>query len=128
MRNGVSGSFERLLYRLLFVILCSLVLSGSRCASTRGAGQGRAETIAAKTETVKQIIEGSTLSPEQKQIAFEVLDSIAVDTKELGRDVDHNKEIADKNEAAARQMMWLKILAGFVTVGAIGFGVKKFLL
>jgi hypothetical protein len=114
---------------LTFWVSCICWLAGPvRCASTRGAGVERAETIAAKTETVKQIIETSNISPEQKKIAFEVLDSIATDTRELGKDVDHNKEIADSNEAAAKKWKWLMWIAGFASVGLVAFGVKKFIL
>lgn len=107
--------------------MCS-IFAGGRCATTKGAGVQRAETIAAKTETVKQIIKGSNLSDPEKAIAYEVLDSIAQDTKELGKDVDHNKEIADKNQAAASHWRWFMVLAGVALAGAVGFGVKRFLL
>lgn len=100
---------------------CGLALN---CATTRGAGAERAETIAAKTETVKQIIETSNLAPEQKRIAFEVLDSIATDTRGLGRDVDRNKEIADKNQAAATRWHWFLWLAGLAGAAALAVGVR----
>jgi len=127
-RVRLASGVYNLLWRCLFVVLCCLALSGARCATTKGAGQERAETIAAKTQTVKEIIKGSNLSDPEKAIAYEVLDSIAQDTKQLGKDVDHNKEIADSNAEAASHWRWFIWVAGFAVVGAIGFGVKKLLL
>jgi hypothetical protein len=128
MRERVDGGFTyRVLYYLLLVCLCC-IFAGGRCATTKGAGQERAETIAAKTQTVKEIIKGSNLSDPEKAIAYEVLDSIAQDTKQLGKDVDHNKEIADSNAEAASHWRWFLWIAGFAVVGAVGFGVKKLLL
>lgn len=125
MRERVADSlYRRLLCYLLIVWVCSL-FAGGRCATTRGAGAERAETIAAKTQTVKEIIKGSNLSDPEKAIAYEVLDSIAQDTKQLGKDVDHNKEIADSNAEAASHWRWFLWIAGFAALGAIGFGVKK---
>lgn len=114
--------------RCLLVVGLCILLGGGRCATTQGAGAARAETIAAKTQTVKQIIETSNLSPEQKAIAYEVLDSIAVDTRSLGADVDTNKEIADANAVAASRWRWLMWIAGFCGVGLLAFGVKRFFL
>lgn len=120
--------FAHFILRVLFVVGICVIFAGGRCATTRGAGSERAETIAAKTQTVKQIIETSNLSPEQKAIAYEVLDSIAVDTRTLGADVDHNKEIADANAVAASRWRWLMWIAGFCGVGLLAFGVKRFIL
>ena len=120
--------FAHFILRILFVVGICVIFAGGRCATTRVAGSERAETIAAKTQTVKQIIETSNLSPEQKAIAYEVLDSIAVDTRSLGADVDTNKEIADSNAEAASHWRWFLWLAGFAVVGAVGFGVKKLFL
>jgi hypothetical protein len=127
MRERLADMFaRRVRFGVCFACLCCIFVT--RCATTRGAGAERAETIAAKTETVKQIIETSNLSPEQKKIAFEVLDSIAIDTHTLGQDVDHNKEIADSNAVAASRWRWMMWIAGFCGVGLIVFGVKRFLL
>ena len=126
MREYVA---RNIYHRLVFcgcVFVC--VLGSLNCATTKGVGAERAETIAAKTETVKQIIETSNLSPEQKKIAFEVLDSIATDTRTLGQDIDHNKDIADANAVAASRWRWLMWIAGFAAVGAIAFGVKRYFL
>lgn len=124
-RLRLADSVHNIMWRCFFAVLCCLALSGSRCATTKGAGQERAETIAAKTQTVKEIIKGSNLSDPEKAIAYEVLDSIAQDTKQLGKDVDHNKEIADSNAEAASHWRWFLWIAGFAALGAIRFGVKK---
>jgi hypothetical protein len=120
--------FYSFVLRCLLVVGVCVFFGAGRCATTRGAGQERAETIAAKTQTVKQIIEGSNLAPAQKAIAYEVLDSIAQDTRSLGVDVDHNKEIADANAVAASRWRWLMWIAGFCGVGLLAFGVKRFIL
>lgn len=125
MRERVADSlYRRMLCYLLIVWVCSL-FAGGRCATTRGAGAERAETIAAKTQTVKEIIKGSNLSDPEKTIAFEVLDSIAKDTRQLGKDVDNNKEIADANADAASKWHWTLALCGIALLAAGGFAVKK---
>lgn len=117
------------LYRFLIHTICVIgiccLLGAGRCATTKGAGAERAETIAGKVETVKGIIRSSNLSDEQKRAAETVLDAIAIDSRALGRDVDHNKTIADDNAEAASNWRWLVGISIVAALAVGGFFIKR---
>ena len=118
---------------LLVACLCGLI-GPIRCASTRGAGAERAEAVIEKVEAIeskahegKSIVNNSHATPEEKAKLNEIFDSLAQDSrdikapvKQLGKDVDVNKSIADENRADAkgyRVIVWT--IRGLLALAAV---------
>lgn len=105
-------------YRLL--VLCCVGCLSIHCATTRGAGQDRATTITQEIETAAQIVEKSNIADTEKRLIVAKLRGIVPQVEQLGKDVDHNKQIADDNKEAAKKwrvVKWLSILA--VSIGGV---------
>ena len=124
MGERVAYSFVGFVIRCLFVILLCCLIGPTRCSTTRGGGQERGdvtaeklESIPAKAEKVKSTLNNPNATAKERQEAAELLDWIsdestkaATTTRQLGKDVDHNKEIADDSKADAqsyRVIVWI---------------------
>ena len=80
------------------LLLLLLGVFYSRCSSTVGAGQVRADRASGQIDEVREAIVASAIPEAQKKKLIENLNAIQKTTVDLGHDVDANKEIADKFE------------------------------
>ena len=112
-------------YRCL--MLCCVSFISIQCATTRGAGTERATIITAEIETAAQIVERSNISDTEKRRIVETLRAMKPKVERLGADVDHNKQIADHAQDAAKKwrlVKWLCIIAAGI---ASVFVARRFL-
>lgn len=121
--------------RCLFVVCVCGLLGGGRCATTRGAGAERAESIVTKTESIEskaktgeKIVNSSHATPEEKKQLMELFNSMAQDSREirepirqLGDDTDHNKEIADNLQTVVASLKKYRTIFYSAMFGAVIF-------
>lgn len=121
-------------------LLCCLV---ANCATTRGAGEVRAdavikqaEAIESNAETGKFIVHTSSATPDEKAKLTEIFNRMAQTSreikepvKELGHDVDVNKMVADKLQATVDSLRKYQYIVYAVLIGAaiLGFVWFKFI-
>ena len=112
-------------YRLL--VLCCVGCLSIHCATTRGAGQGRAEKITKEIETAADLVERSNMADTEKRRVVNALRNVVPQVTRLGKDVDHNKAIADSHVEAAKKWRVIKwLFFGAVSIGGVFFA-RRFL-
>lgn len=109
---------------VLFVS-CLTGLPLTRCTSTVGAGQIRAEKAISGVQRALKLINDSDLSPEIKKLVQAELVPVSQEIKQLGQDVDHNKEIADSNKSAAAYWRWTLLIGGILILAGGALGIRK---
>jgi hypothetical protein len=141
--KACAGVFlRRIAIRIIFGILVCVLFGNGRCATTKGGGERRADEIIQKAEAIekkandgKSIVNNSHATPEEKAQLNEIFDSMAKDSrdvrdpvKQLGKDVDTNKGIADSLAAQVESLKkYRNIVIGLLVGAAIaGFSWFKF--
>lgn len=103
--------------------ICFIIAVGSiGCKATAGAGAIRAKQISTEIDAIRAAIDNSTLLEAEKLIIKKKLNTIDRTAAGLGRDVDTNKEIADKNATDAarwRGLVWVLISIAIVLTAII---------
>lgn len=135
MRERLADMFaRRVRFGVCFACLCCIFVT--RCATTRGAGAERAETIVKKTEAIEKkaqegikIVNNSHATPEEKKKLNAAFNSIAKKSREikepvkqLGKDTDHNKKIADDRLAVIESLKKYRTIFYAALIGAAVFG------
>lgn len=115
------------LRKLLFVFALGCICLVNACASTIGAGQGRAEKITQEIETAAGLVERSNMADTEKRRVVNALRNVVPQVTQLGKDVDHNKAIADSHVEAAKKWRVIKwLFVGAVAIGCVFFA-RRFL-
>lgn len=139
-RRHMAGNILRRLLYGICLIGCGCLLNA--CATTRGAGAERTETINTKLDSAEkdldeaeQAVDRSSATPEEKKIIKEKIESGKIKVEgqkpavsQLGADVDTNKKIADSNAAAAHDWHWVLAIGGGLLLASGAFAIKRFLL
>ena len=88
---------------LLTIGLC--ILCDTRCATSQGGGQAKAEVIAVKVENAKRVLNNPNATPDERRQAARDLDEAANDARWLGKQNDETHEV---NSDLMRQIERLK--------------------
>ena len=101
-------------------MVCALgfaVAAATGCRTTAGAGSLRADEAVNTVNRVERLVDESNATPEQKAEIKAQLKAVKPVVAQLGRDVDNNQKIADKNQAAANTLRNLAIMSAVFLAG-----------
>ena len=106
---------------LLTIGLC--ILCDTRCATSQGGGQAKAEVIAVKVENAKRVLNNPNATPDERRQAARDLDEAANDARWLGKQNDETHEV---NSDLMRQIERLKPYRNFLIAAGVALSLFIF--
>lgn len=118
------GGVRRLFAVLFFGVVC--IVGPIHCRTASGSGQIRAEKIGATVEAIRQAVNASSMTPEQKKDLGEKLDAVAKDSKAMGKDFDSVAAERDEYKEDSDTLTGIYYACGAIAVLVLIFLFFKF--